>query len=98
MGPSLLEPLTSSELCKLIDGLPRRSAAVAPVLLPARPKPLQLVAAAPFRRPIAPVRASATAHAVPCAYEPLDTPAPIAEQVGNYLPYRPSRIRIPGAC
>ena len=96
-GPVLARTSDFHDLCKLIDGLPRRSAAVAPVLLPARPKPLQLVAAAPVRRPIAPVRANHTGHAVPCAYEPLDAPAPIAEQVGNYLPYRPSRIRIPGA-
>jgi hypothetical protein len=32
----------------------------------------------------------------PCAYEALEAPAPIAEQVGHYLPYRPSRIVIAG--
>jgi hypothetical protein len=30
-------------------------------------------------------------------YQSLETPAPIAEQVGHYLPYRPSRIVIDGA-
>jgi hypothetical protein len=30
-------------------------------------------------------------------YQSLETPAPLAEQVGHYLPYRPSRIVIDGA-
>ena len=29
---------------------------------------------------------------LPVAYTALDTPAPLAEQIGMYLPYRPSRI------
>ena len=33
----------------------------------------------------------------PLAYGTLDAPAPIAPQVGHYLPYRPSRIVIDGA-
>ena len=33
----------------------------------------------------------------PLAYQVLDEPAPAADQVGIYLPYRPSRVRIPGA-
>ena len=33
----------------------------------------------------------------PCAYQVLEAPAPIAEQAGHYLPYRPSRIAIAGA-
>jgi len=33
----------------------------------------------------------------PLSYRTLDDPAPTADQVGIYLPYRPSRIAIPGA-
>ena len=33
----------------------------------------------------------------PLAYDTLDDPAPAADQVGIYLPYRPSRTVIPGA-
>jgi len=33
----------------------------------------------------------------PLAYAILDAPAPVADPVGIYLPYRPSRIAIPGA-
>jgi predicted RNA methylase len=33
----------------------------------------------------------------PLAYRTLEEPAPVTEQVGLYLPYRPSRVRILGA-
>jgi hypothetical protein len=33
----------------------------------------------------------------PLFYRLLDNPAPVADQVGIYLPYRPSRVVIPGA-
>jgi predicted RNA methylase len=57
-----------------------------------------------FSRPVQPprpVRAPA-AHAAPASAQPLaftilDEPAPLTEQVGIYLPYRPSRISIEGA-
>ncbi|HEX5184996.1 MAG TPA: strawberry notch family protein [Allosphingosinicella sp.] len=35
--------------------------------------------------------------AAPLAFEVLEAPAPAAEQVGIYLPYRPSRVSIAGA-
>ncbi len=58
-----------------------------------------------FRRPaVAPVplRPAAPAPAradpgEPLAYQVLEEPAPALEQVGIYLPYRPSRVAIPGA-
>ena len=50
-------------------------------------------AAAPV--PAAAPRASEPA---PLVFEILDDPAPAAEPVGIYLPYRPSRIAIPAAC
>ena len=37
-------------------------------------------------------RAPTRNEVLPVGYKVLDTPAPIAEQVGVYLPYRPSRI------
>ena len=37
-------------------------------------------------------RAPSRNEVLPVAYQVLETPAPIAEQVGVYLPYRPSRI------
>ena len=71
---------------------PSRAKAQSPIrpfaLVSRRPQPLRPVPAAPARN---------TAPAVPLSYEILDEPAPAAEQVGIYLPYRPSRIRIPGS-
>jgi len=46
--------------------------------------------------PCIPPRLS-SARAEPLGFETLDVPAPAAAQVGIYLPYRPSRIAIPGA-
>ena len=36
-------------------------------------------------------------EAVPLAYRALQDPAPVGDQVGIYLPYRPSRIEVDGA-
>ena len=47
--------------------------------------------------PLAARTAAVATSILPLAYRPLDAPAPIAEQVGYYLPYRPSRISIPDA-
>ena len=88
-----------SELCDLVDRLPARAApAKAIVALPIRSaQPLRLVPAATGPRPVPPFRQLAAMSTVPLQFEALDRPAPIAEQVGHYLPYRPSRIHIPGA-
>ncbi|GAM03605.1 methylase/helicase [Novosphingobium sp. MBES04] len=45
-------------------------------------------------RPVAPFAATpaARAHAIDLAYSVLADPAPVPEQAGIYLPYRPSRI------
>jgi predicted RNA methylase len=57
-----------------------------------------------LRRSQAPVQPKPTAaaalrgvEAAPLAFDVLDEPAPGAEPVGIYLPYRPSRVVIPGA-
>ena len=80
-----------------IEALPPRSEPVlAPVRPPARPFALVGTRTKPPRpAPAAPV--DSNAHAVPLSYAILDAPAPAGEQVGIYLPYRPSRVGIPGA-
>lgn len=88
------------ELASLVDSLPPRGpAGISKQRIPPleRPSPFRLVAAATKVLP-APVRAPAPPMAVePCTYQVLEAPAPISEQVGHYLPYRPSRIAITSA-
>ncbi len=96
--PVIARSVTFAELCLLIDSLPSRiPAADEPVIAAKAIDPLRLVA--PGRKPIPlPVRSSVTEPAIQSvAYQPLEAPAPIAQQVGHYLPYRPSRIAIEGA-
>ncbi len=45
----------------------------------------------------APAAARVTSKPIPLDFRILEEPAPVAEPVGIYLPYRPSRISIPGA-
>jgi hypothetical protein len=86
-------------LCDLVDAIPARL-----MPLPARPAtllpvraPIRLPGLATRPRPLQPKAPATVTSSKPCAYAALDAPAPIAEQVGHYLPYRPSRIVIPGA-
>ncbi len=44
-----------------------------------------------------PYHAPVRNNVLPVDYMPLDTPAPLLEQVGVYLPYRPSRIAFDAA-
>lgn len=87
------------QLADLVDALPARaSLGVAPQKssFPAR-APFLLVTAP--RRPLpTPARNTPEASAIkPLFYLSLGSPAPLAPQVGHYLPYRPSRIVIDGA-
>jgi predicted RNA methylase len=87
------------QLADLVDALPpRASLGLAPQKssLPAR-APFLLVTAP--RRPLpTPERITPAASAIkPLTYVSLETPAPLAPQVGHYLPYRSSRIVIDGA-
>ena len=87
------------QLVDLVDALPvRASLEVVPEQssLPAR-APFRLVTAP--RRPLpTPARITPPASAIgSLTYQSLETPAPLAPQVGHYLPYRPSRIVIDGA-
>ncbi|AGH50658.1 methylase/helicase [Sphingomonas sp. MM-1] len=96
--PAVARTNDFAALCELIDAIPARPFATAPqssaslVLAPFR---LASLAARP--RPVPPRHAAPPAPSEPCAYEALEAPAPIADQVGHYLPYRPSRIAIAGA-
>lgn len=87
------------QLAHLVDALPARAS------LEAAPEKSSLPARAPFRlvaatrrslRPPARITPAASAIAS-LTYQSLETPAPLAPQVGHYLPYRPSRIVIDGA-
>ena len=86
-------------LVDLVDALPARASLEAvpeQSSLPVR-SPFRLVAAP--RRPLpTPARITPAATAIgSLTYQSLEAPAPLAPQVGHYLPYRPSRIVIDGA-
>ncbi|OYW84405.1 MAG: methylase, partial [Sphingobium sp. 32-64-5] len=57
-------------------------------------KAISLFGATRNAKPAAPriFRAPARNDVLPVAYTALDTPAPLLEQAGVYLPYRPSRV------
>jgi len=87
------------QLVDLVDALPDRASLEAVTeqsSLPAR-APFRLVAVP--RRPLpTPARITHPASAIgSLTYQSLETPAPLAPQVGHYLPYRPSRVVIDGA-
>ncbi|MCP5400769.1 MAG: strawberry notch family protein [Novosphingobium sp.] len=88
-----------AELVQLVDAMPLRQArsAIRPFLPVTSSNPIRLAAASP--RPVIapPVRAAAASNALSVEFEVLDEPAPIADQIGHYLPYRPSRIAITDA-
>ena len=87
------------QLVDLVDALPARAG------LDAVPEQSSLPARAPFRLVAAPRRPMPSpGRFTPAAstigsltYRSLETPAPLAPQVGHYLPYRPSRIVIDDA-
>lgn len=88
------------QLLSDIEALPARSAPIAdhPPLPGARALSLfrsaRSATVAPLPAP--PVKTNVRA-AEPLSYRTLDDPAPSDDQVGIYLPYRPSRIAIPDA-
>jgi hypothetical protein len=88
-----------AKITALVDALPARGRAcdeVWDVRLPSR-APFRLVSTPPRPVPV-PMRGMAAPVAVcPLTYSSFDVPAPIEDQVGHYLPYRPSRIAIDGA-
>jgi hypothetical protein len=93
--PTVVRTNEFNELCALVNALPRRGNPTAPT--PRAPAATPLLKLVRPTRPEPPRRAAAATAIVPCRYKALEAPAPIAEQVGHYLPYRPSRIRIEGS-
>lgn len=85
------------QLLAVVETLPgRSSASLQPQ--PRRAGSLSLFARRPAPTPkAAPHSKTSRAPAEGLAYRPLEEPAPVAEQVGLYLPYRPSRVALPGA-
>lgn len=92
-------PASFAELCDTIAALPTRSSGqlVQPVN-PAHQTPILNFGKA-AKRPVPPVRAAANPAALfePLEFEILSEPSPAPDQVGIYLPYRPSRIIIDNA-
>jgi hypothetical protein len=87
------------ELLGLVDALPARAASLSPRLQVGRRPSVAFFARRPANAP-APAhgrRQGSSNAAEPLDYRILDDPAPVSEQVGLYLPYRPSRVSIPGA-
>ncbi len=101
-GSSEAVTIRTNDFRQLVDfvyALPARASLEAVTeqsSLPAR-APFRLVAVP--RRPLpTPARITPPASAIgSLTYQSLETPAPLAPQVGHYLPYRPSRIVINGA-
>lgn len=86
-------------LCNLVAAIPARltSPPAKPATILSARAPIPFNRLARRTRPLQPRPPATAASSKPCAYTALDAPAPIAEQVGHYLPYRPSRIVILGA-
>ncbi len=86
-------------LAAAVEALPRRGRTTdAPARIAAARLGLFSRIAAPREAPPAPMARAPAADPKPLAFETLDESAPVAEPVGLYLPYRPSRVRIGGAC
>ena len=97
--PVLARSNDFAELAALIDALPLRAGALISLLYPTPAKlpALRLITGSRPSLPVSPQRFAVAVEPVACSYTALEAPAPIAEQLGHYLPYRPSRILIPGA-
>lgn len=96
-NPDIITAETAVDLdVHLQNNIPRAEAGSRKLLIPIKasvaPKP------SIARKPILiPARGKTTNAVVPIKYEALDTPPPIQEQAGIYIPYRPSRIKFENA-
>lgn len=96
--PVIARTTDFAELCALVDALPARATGLAVAATPLRPlRVLPLLRPGLRPSPVAAKPTAAREAAASVAYKALDVPAPTPEQVGHYLPYRPSRIEIAGA-
>lgn len=97
------EPVTGRasdfhELCALVDAVAARSSPPSPTATLPRPlKVIPLLRPSARPMPLAANPGSRSAATAPVAFSALEVPAATPEQVGHYLPYRPSRIAIHGA-
>lgn len=102
--PTASSPAITGETCDLIalhefvTTLPPRAQISASLHRLPVGRPVRLVGkTSTHRRPVRPVAPfaaaqAATANAIELSYSVLADPAPVPEQTGIYLPYRPSRI------
>jgi len=96
--PATIQRASIRDLIGALEIHDRDLTSAAPEPLPARSKGTSLFRALKSRpvkpRPYyAPVRN----NVLPVVYSPLETPAPLLDPVGIYLPYRPSRIAFDAA-
>jgi predicted RNA methylase len=82
------------ELLNELPSLPPRAPLVTPRLAIPMKTGTSLISGAKSIKPltIAPIRAVQRNDVLPVDYKVLDDPAPAGEQVGIYIPYRPSRV------
>ncbi|WP_084718442.1 strawberry notch-like NTP hydrolase domain-containing protein [Sphingomonas sanxanigenens] len=97
-GAHARETLQRDSVAALLDGL-RIPLRLTPASVSSAPTPVRkavsLFGAAKAAKISAPVVRKPAAHndaVLPVGYKALETPAPLLDQVGLYLPYRPSRI------
>ena len=87
VSPIIAKPVNFAELCFLVDTvLVRKQTVDEPVIASRSLTPLRLIAMSRKPVPLAVLPAAAASAILPLAYQPLEIPAPIAEQVGHYLP------------
>lgn len=80
-----------------VEALPGRATLMLKPVRPAASPPSLFARSSPtMRAPAAPPKTVGSASE-PLGYRTLEDPAPVADQVGLYLPYRPSRITISDA-
>ena len=90
--PATIQRASIRDLIGVIE-VPERGAIRAPAPDPKRSTTLSLFRAVKSSKPAPrPFHAPARNNVLPVAYRTLETPAPLLDQVGVYLPYRPSRI------
>jgi hypothetical protein len=87
---ALLAPIAALPERASAGPQPGPSRGTAPRLFARRPQAVLRPMPIPVVRPDA-------AASRPLVYHKLEQPAPVADQAGIYLPYRPSRVAIPGA-
>lgn len=93
LTPTIIQRSTVGEILDCIEITPRLQAAVLTETL-SRPKGSSLFKSMRLAKPAPPriVRTPIKNDVLPVQYEALEEPRPLGDQVGVYLPYRPSRL------